>query len=150
MIKKYICGEKIKTLFDNLKKTAVMINKNNAIVTLFCLMLISFFACHNNDDPSSFIFGRYKLFSNDPSLQQFTSGENTFIEIGKDETIIYNSTINNKPKFNFSGTYKFNKKTNTLAIEWKDGKLPAVLKVETVNDGYVIRIGDTQYKKEKK
>ena len=127
-----------------------MIYKNSAIRTLFCLMLISFFACHNNEDPSSFIYGKYKLFSTDPSLQQFTSGENTFIKIDEDGAITYNSTINNKPKFNFSGTYKFDKETNTLTIQWKEGKLPGVLNIETVDDGYIIKIGDTQYKKEKK
>lgn len=127
-----------------------MINKNSATTVLFCLMLISFFACHNNDEPSSFIYGKYRIFSTDPSMQQFTSGENTFIEIMKDGTIIYNSTINNKPKFNFTGTYQFNKETSTLTIQWKEGKLPGILGVETVDDGYIIKIGDTQYKKEKK
>ena len=126
-----------------------MIYKNSAIISTLCLMLISFFSCDNNNDPSSFIYGKYKLFSTDPSMQQFTAGENTFIGIEKDGTITYNSTINNKPKFNFSGTYKFDKETNTLTIEWKEGKLPGVLKIEPVDDGHVIKIGDTQYKKEK-
>jgi len=127
-----------------------MIYKNSTITILLCLMLISFFACRNNDDRSSFIYGKYRLFSTDPSIQQFTTGENTFIEIAKDQTIVYNSTINNKPKFKFTGTYKFNKETNTLTIQWKEGKLPGTLKIETADDGYVIKIGDTQYKKEKK
>ena len=127
-----------------------MIYKNSAIMILPCLMLISSFACRNNDDDSSFIYGKYMLFSADPSMQQFTTAENTYIEIGKDQTIVYNSTINNKPKFNFTGTYKFNKEANTLTIQWKEGKLPGTLKIETVDDGYVIKIGDTQYKKERK
>ena len=142
--------KKIKTLCDNLKKNGYRINKDSATMILFFLMSISFFACHNNDDHSSFIYGKYKLFSTDPSMQQFTSGENTFIGINEDGTITYNSTINNKPKFNYSGTYKFNKETNTLTIQWKEGKLPGILKIETVDDGYVIKIGETQYKKEKK
>lgn len=98
----------------------------------------------NNTTP---IYGVYRIFSDDAAVKMYIEGQNTYIKLNEDKTIIYNTTINGKPKFNFEGT--FTQRNNEIAIQWKDGKLPANLKIETKGDEQVIKIGSTLYKKER-
>ena len=125
-----------------------MLHKNLFLFILSGFLFCCFIGCSNIETAPSYVYGKYRISSDDPNVQRFISEENTYLEIKKDQTIEYNSTINNKPKFNFSGDFTFDKTTNTLTIKWKDGKLPSDLKIEKSNNDYLIRIGETNYKKE--
>lgn len=100
-----------------------------------------------NDNPN--IFGTYKIYSDDPAVRLFIEGQDTYIKLNDDQTIVYNSTINGKPKFHNEGTFTLDK-NNEITIQWKTGKLPGKLRIEMGKDDYMIRIGSTIYKKEKK
>lgn len=126
-----------------------MLPKNHFLFILSCSLFCFFISCSNIDTAPSYVYGKYRIHSDDPNVQRFIAGENTYLEIKKDQTIEYNSTINSKPKFNFTGDFTFDKTTNTLTIKWKDGKLPSDLKIEKINNDYLIRVGETNYKKEK-
>jgi len=75
-------------------------------------------------------------------------GEDTYLKVNNDHTIIYNSTMNGKQRFHFEGNFRLDDKTNTLTIQWKEGKLPDTLKIINVGPDYIIQIGNTTYKKE--
>lgn len=105
-------------------------------------------ACSDNTSNSLPPLGKYKMYSDDPQVNRFIAFENNYIEINKDNTIVYNTTINTKPKFNFKGSYTYDEKSNTLNIAWYQGKLPNALKIETEGKKYIIRIGESTYKKE--
>jgi len=119
---------------------------NTIVILLIALGSAFLFAC--NKDSSS-IYGTYEISSDDPAVQMFIRGQDTYIKLNEDQTIIYHNTINGKPKFHIEGTYTLDKKTNDLAIRWKEGKLPANLKVEKQGEDNVIKVGSTLYKKEK-
>lgn len=108
---------------------------------------LSAFMFFNKEKNIAPVYGTYWIYSNDPEIQRFIQGQNTFINLNKDHTIAYNTTINGKPKFNFSGVYTLDEKSNTLTIAWLGGKLPKQLKVEKEGEEYIIRIGETTYKK---
>jgi hypothetical protein len=93
------------------------------------------------------VYGVYRIYSDDPAIRLYIQDQNTYLKINTDQTIVYNTTINGKPKFSFEGT--FTQKNNELAIQWKDGKLPSSLTVEKKGDDQIIKIGSTIYKKEK-
>ena len=126
-----------------------MTKTNTVISFLFGLALPAFLiACSNNASESLPPLGKYKMYSDDPDVNRFVFFENNYIELNKDNTIVYNSTINSKPKFNFKGTYTYDIGSNTLNITWTEGKLPNTLKIETKNKDHIIKIGQSTYKKE--
>ena len=124
-----------------------MVTKNYALMSLLIIILL--LSCSDNKNESLPIHGKYKMFSNDPAISQFIAIEDNYLQINSDNTIIYNSTINGKPKFNFKGDYSYDPVSKTLTVKWADGKLPAQLKAELVNGDHIITIGETSYKKEK-
>jgi len=97
---------------------------------------------------SSNILGTYRIYSNDPEVRRWIIGENTYLKLNSDNTIVYNSTMNGKQRFHFEGKFTLDKSTNTLTIQWQDGKLPSKLKIEETGSDYIIHIGTTTYKKE--
>jgi hypothetical protein len=110
------------------------------LVTMVILLSCS------SKDPA--IFGTYRLYSEDPSVQKWIAGENTFLKVNIDKTIIYNSTMNGKQRFHFEGSFNLDSRTNTLSIRWKDGRLPGKMQIERKGSDYIIQIGTTTYKKE--
>jgi len=96
---------------------------------------------------TSNVLGTYRIYSNDPAVQQWIVGENTYLKLNSDNTIIYNSTMNGKQRFHFEGKFKLDESTKTLTIEWKEGKLPSKLQIEEKGSDYIIQIGTTTYKK---
>lgn len=125
---------------------SIQINNRTSFFILL-ILLSTFSSCSENEaDPAS-IFGKYKNYSEDPSINNQLINEDNYIEIKKENTIVYNTTINSKPKFNFKGNYTYDKAANTLIIEWSGGNLPVILKIEKVGKDQIIRIGDTFYKK---
>jgi len=112
---------------------------------VFFLWMITILpACQNNSN----ILGTYRIYSNDPAVQQWIVGENTYLKLNSDHTIIYNSTMNGKQRFHFEGKFTLDQSTNTLTIQWQDGKLPGKLRIEQKGQDYIIQIGTTTYKKE--
>jgi hypothetical protein len=99
-------------------------------------------------DKKSNILGTYRIYSTDPAVKQWIVGENTYLKLNSDNTIIYNSTMNGKQRFHFEGKFTLDGSTNTLTIQWQDGKLPNKLQIEKKGSDYIIRIGTTTYKKE--
>ncbi|MFV8271281.1 hypothetical protein ACNQGP_15285 [Flavobacterium sp. GT2N3] len=132
------------------KETAPLKRKKNFITASFLILLtlIAVLLFFNKREPSS-VYGSYKIYSNDPTVNKFTSGQDIYLKVNNDRTIIYHTTINGKQKFHNTGVFILNEKTNTLAIQWKDGKLPSKLKIEKQKENYVIKIGTTVYMKEK-
>ena len=128
-------------------KISQIITKNYALMALLNITLL--LSCSDNSGEVLPIHGKYKMFSNNPSISQFIANEDNYIQVNRDKTIVYNSTINMKPKFNFKGEYTYEKESNTLNIRWSDGKLPDKLQIEVIEGDYVIKIGETSYKKEK-
>lgn len=110
------------------------------------LFLVIFLSCNSN---KSVVFGTYRIYSNDPAVQQWIVGENTYLKLNSDNTIIYNSTMNGKQRFHFEGNFTLDDKKNTLTIQWKEGKLPSKIQIQKIGTDYVIQIGNTTYKKEK-
>ena len=133
-------------MFILLEKISYMATKNYALIPLLTFILL--LSCSDNKKESLPIHGKYKMFSNDPAISQFIAIEDNYIRVNNDGTIIYNSTINGKPKFNFRGDYTYDPGSKILTIKWAEGKLPAQLKVESVDDEHTITIGETSYKKE--
>ncbi len=115
------------------------------LLPAFTTILISCTDSASNNLPP---LGMYKMYSDNPDVNRFIAFENNYIELNKNNTIVYNSTINTKPKFNFKGTYTYDKESNTLNISWAEGKLPNILKIETLNKNHIIKIGESTYKKE--
>ena len=134
-------------MFILLEQTSHMITKNYALAPLLFITLL--LSCSDNNSGSLPIHGKYKMFSNDPAISRFIAAEDNYIQVNNDNTIIYNSTINGKPKFNFKGDYAYDPVAKTLTIQWAEGKLPAQLKVELADGEHIIKIGETSYKKEK-
>ena len=124
-----------------------MLTKNYALVPLLFITLL--LSCSDNTGEALPIHGKYKMFSNDPAISRFIAIEDNYIQVNTDNTIIYNSTINGKPKFNFKGDYTYEPVSNTLTVQWEEGKLPAQLKVELADGEHIIKIGETSYRKEK-
>ena len=133
-------------MFERPKKMSPIVTKNHAFITF--LLIIFLLSCSDSREDSMSIYGKYKMFSDDPNISRFIANEDNFIQVNKDKTIIYNSTINNKPKFNFTGSYTLEENSNILAITWTEGKLPDTLKIELINDYHIIKIGETSYRKE--
>ncbi|HJS54179.1 MAG TPA: hypothetical protein VJ765_06525 [Chitinophagaceae bacterium] len=133
-------------MFEISKTMSTIIPKNRASLHLLCITLL--LSCSDNTG-SLPIYGKYKMFSNDPAVRQFIANEDNYIQVNPDKTIVYNSTINNKPKFNFKGEYDYEKESGTLNIKWTAGGLPAQLKIEVTEEDYIIRIGETTYKRVK-
>jgi hypothetical protein len=134
-------------MFILLEKTGYMITKNYALVPLLFISLL--LSCSDSNSDSSSIHGKYKMFSDDPAISRFIANEDNYIRVNNDNTIVYNSTINGKPKFNFKGNYTYDPLSKTLTVQWAEGKLPAQLKVELADGEHIIKIGETSYKKEK-
>lgn len=126
-----------------IKKTLAYLLKS-----ILILLIGSIFFVSCRQDTYS-IQGTYRIYSEDPMVKLFIAGQDTYIRIQDDGKIIYNTTINQKPKFHNEGTYTLDEKTNTLEIKWDSGKLPTKLTVEKEKEDYLIRIGETIYKKEK-
>lgn len=132
------------------EETASLNRKKIVITTAFLLLLISIAVVlfFNKKEPSA-VYGSYRIYSSDPIVNKFTSGQDIYLQVNNNQTIIYHTTINGKQKFHNTGVFTFDEKTNTLAINWKDGKLPTTLKIEKQKENYVIKIGATVYTKEK-
>ncbi|UOK42294.1 MULTISPECIES: hypothetical protein [Flavobacterium] len=131
------------------KETASL--KRKIFIAASFLLLITFIAVvlfFNKKEPST-VYGSYKIYSNDPMVNKFTSGEDIYLKVNNDRTIIYHTTINGKLKFHNTGVFTLDEKTNTLGIRWKEGKLPSKLKIEKQKENYVIKVGTTVYMKEK-
>jgi len=116
---------------------------------LFSISIIVVMALLSCNKTTPAIFGTYRIYSDDPSEERWMIGENTYLKLNNDKTIIYNSTMNGKQRFHFEGNFTLDEKTNTLTIQWKDGKLPDKMQIQKVRSDYVIQIGTTTYKKEK-
>lgn len=129
-------------------KETMTIKRKRFPVAIAILVFTAFFLPACKKDSSS-IYGTYEIYSDDPAVRMFIRGQDTYIKLNEDQTIIYHNTINGKPKFHIEGTYTLDKKTNDLTIRWKEGKLPANLKVEKQGEDQVIKVGSTLYKKEK-
>ena len=110
----------------------------------FLWMITILLSCNKRSN----ILGTYRIYSSDPAVQQWIVGENTYLKLNSDNTIIYNSTMNGKQRFHFEGKFTLDQSTNTLTIQWQDGKLPSKLRIEQKGSDYVIQIGTTTYKKE--
>src|SRR5204863_5532123 len=105
---------------------------------LFLISVAVFLSCGKRTMP---LFGTYRIYSEDPSVKRWIAGENTYIKLNNDKTIVYNSTINGKQKFHFEGEFVLDEKTNTLTIQWKAGKLPEKMQIRKIGTDYVIEIG---------
>jgi hypothetical protein len=128
-----------------MKKNHVIIT-STVLIAVICLTAFLFFAQQTG---TASIYGKYLITSNDPMIQRSVQNQRIYLLLNKNNTIAYNTTINGKRKYDFSGTYILDKKNNTLTIAWLGGKLPKQLKVEKEGGDYIIRIGETIYKKEK-
>ena|SRR5215510_10143237 len=124
-------------------------SKNGSLFFLPAFLFSLMMSCSNPGDSPSSIYGKYKAFSNNPSINQFIINEDNYIMLNDDKAIIYHTTINGKPKFNFKGRYDYMKESGTLNIKWEEGKLPDQLRIEKSGEDYLITIGETLYKKEK-
>ena len=122
-----------------------MIFKNYTLLLLCFVTLLLSCSSNKNQD----IYGKYKMFSDNPDVSRFIAFEDNYIQVNKDNTIIYNSTINTKPKFNFKGDYAYDKTSNTLQVKWSDGNLPDKLQIELKDGDHIIKIRETTYKKMK-
>lgn len=132
------------------KKRASQNKKPENIAGFFLTCLILFSAISCSDTPtSSPLYGRYKQQIPDSLIGMLNAGHEALIKINKDKTISYNTIINYKPKFNIDGVYTLDEKTNTLRIKWNSGKLPDKLNIEKVKEDYLIKIGNSIYRKEK-
>jgi len=116
-------------------------------ICVFSFLLLAIFLSCNKS--ASSVFGTYRIYSEDPAINQWVVGENTYLKLKEDNTIIYNSTMNGKQRFHFDGTFTLDDNTNTLTIQWKQGKLPNKMQIQKIGSDYVIQIGNTTYKKEK-
>ena len=128
------------------------VKKNSGLIVSALLvqgLIISAFVVFFQKEPLSPVIGTYRISSNDPMIQRAVYNQDIYLKVDKNNTIAYNTTINGKRKFDFSGTYVLDEKTNTLTIAWLGGNLPGQLKVEQEGEDYIIRIGHTTYKKEK-
>lgn len=140
---------------NNTTSIVTVIKRNNFLsgnhFTFLILMGIIFLSsgCGGTDDATSFIYGKYKWYSEDPSVKRFIIYEDNYLKINEDQTIVYHTTINSKPKFNIEGEFTLDKETTTLNIKWKEGKLPAKLTIEKKGEDYIIKVGETIYKKER-
>ena len=144
-------------LFDYFTSLHVMkMTKRNSRILYPCyvkailflsIQSIVLFACSNVDPDNVGIYGKYKSYSEDPAVNRYLINEDNYIQINKDNTIVYNTTINGKPKFNFKGTYTYDKVSDTLTIKWAEGKIPDKLKIELSGKDQIIKIGETFYKK---
>ena len=132
-----------------------MMKRNSTILNPGCMKAIPFlsilsvvlFACPNVDSGNTGIYGKYRSYSEDAAVNRYLINEDNYIQINKDNTIVYNTTINGKPKFNFKGTYTYDKVSDTLTIKWTEGKIPDKLKIELTGKDQIIKIGETFYKK---
>src|SRR5258708_22095983 len=111
-------------------------NKNFGFLFLISIAFTISLSCN---EPTSPVFGTYRIYSEDPSVKRWIAGENTYIKLNNNKTIVYNSTMNGKQRFHFEGVFALDKKTNTLMIQWKDGKLPNRLQVQNIGSDYVIQ-----------
>lgn len=116
---------------------------------LLLALIFSAFVFFTKKKETSPVYGTYRISSNDPMIQRSVQNQDIYFQLKDDHLIIYNTTINGKPKFNLKGAYTVDTKTNTLNIKWFGGHLPKHLKVENEGEDYIIRIGETTYKKEK-
>lgn len=117
-----------------------------ALVVVIALSGFLFFTTPKSGSP---VYGTYRISSNDPMIKKSVQNQDIYLQIKEDHLIVYNTTVNGKPMFNVKGAFTVNNRTNTLNINWFGGKLPAHLKVEKEGEDYIIRIGETIYKKEK-
>lgn len=113
------------------------------ILLLFIAVLLAS-GCDRAETKKEQIYGKYRAYSEDPRDQRFLAAEDNYLEIKADK-IVYQTTINQKPKFYFEGRYQLNSKTLELEIEWKEGKLPKKLKIEKDSENLFIKIGNTFY-----
>lgn len=126
------------------KMDARKIAFNKLMALVLVIMLCT--SCKQKASPVS---GTYRITSDDPVAKMLLAAENTYIKVNNDGTILYNTTLNQKPKFHILGTYTLDEKTNTLHVKWDSGKLPNKLTVQKVQANDVIRIGETVYVKER-
>ncbi|HEX7847058.1 MAG TPA: hypothetical protein VF476_14755 [Chitinophagaceae bacterium] len=114
---------------------------NKTVLIFFLTLFLS--GCKNKDND---IYGKYHISSEDPNQQLFIQGQDTYLQLNTDNTIVYNSTINNIQRFNFKGSF-IRKNPNLIIISWQMGKLPDTLMIEQLNGKSAIKIGNTFYRK---
>ena len=135
---------------EKIKKRILFIKRKfNPIAYILILLLTIFGVACSTKESSGNIYGTYQIYSEDPEVRRFIEGQDTYIRLNDDQTVIYNSTINNKLKYNIKGKFSYEEKTNTLTINWEEGNLPDKLKIEKEGAANIIRIGNTIYKKDK-
>jgi hypothetical protein len=117
-------------------------------VTFLLMLSITVTATLFCNKTTSPVFGTYKMYSDDPALYEWMAGENTYLKLNTDKTIVYNSTINGKQKFHFEGNFTLDEGTNELTIQWKQGTLPSKLQVQKIGGNKIILVGITTYKKQ--
>jgi hypothetical protein len=117
------------------------------VVTMLVLGVLLLASVKQEQSANVPVQGIYRIYSDDPAIRLYIQEQNTYIKLNADQTIVYNTTINGKPKFYFEGTYTH--RNNEISIKWKDGKLPSNLTIEKKGDDQIIKIGSTMYKKEK-
>lgn len=127
----------------NRKKIAVAIS----VIVLLTSTVFLLFSLNQGSTMPSPVQGIYRIYSDDPAISLYIQDQNTYIKLNADRTIVYSTTINGKPKFHFEGTYT--QQNNSIAIKWKEGKLPSKLTIEKKGDDQIIKVGSTMYKKEK-
>ena len=121
------------------------------IVSLSVLALaFALHSCGDTEQKAAGIYGKYKASSDDPAINKFLAGEDNYLELRNNQTIVYNTTINGKPKFHFTGTFALDEPSKTVNITWKDNeKLPKKLTIENKDEKQVITVGQTNYIKQK-
>lgn len=118
-------------------------------VVIVLALILSAFVFLTSKKSVSPVYGVYRIASDDPMIQRSVQNQDIYLKVNQDHLIVYNTTVNGKPMFNVKGAFTVDFKTNTLNINWFGGKLPKQLKVEHEGNDYVIRIGETTYRKVK-
>lgn len=126
--------------------------KKNELFTIIIIVLAfvaSAFIFFTREPKPNPVFGTYRIYTTDPNILRHVINQDISLKLNENHTIAYNTTLNGKRFQDISGTFVLDEKTNTLTIAWLRGKLPKKLKVEKEGNDYIIRIGETMYKKEK-
>lgn len=111
------------------------------VLAVFLCFFLSSCAKNNRD-----IAGVYNYYSEDRLAMRMMAGQNTYLKIDDKQTIIYHTEINGKKIIQHEGIYHLGK-DNMLNINWKTGKVPGQLKIEKEGEHYIIKIGNSLYRK---
>lgn len=118
----------------------------NIIYGFLILLCIN---CREHENIPVELVGNYRIFTGDTALIDATGGENNYLEIRKNNTIIFHTPTKENKALTINGNFKFNWENNTLSITWQDDKLPSTLKIEKNGNDRIIWIKERAYVKEK-